>query len=245
MRTINLYSVTLWDALKFEILNVQEEDLAEGALKTLSLIGGNFAVQEGPLNAYLKPIIKECNEHLEDAPTKQSAAAGRILHSLATAATPVADKVVKGVFPTCFTLYQSSESLTKRRGLLEVFNQILLAYIERSRLQPKLNIEAVSAFASDALGVMLRALTNAPKAEVSFRLTALAGASQLLALRGLLSGDQAYQVVDAVADMILHEQVQGHVDIRAEAIKTLAEMAHSAPDAVRKPCDSGIHGRAA
>ena len=35
-RTVSLYSVTLWDALKYEILNVQEEDLAVDSLKSVS-----------------------------------------------------------------------------------------------------------------------------------------------------------------------------------------------------------------
>jgi DNA repair/transcription protein MET18/MMS19 len=225
--------VTLWDALKFEVLNVQEEDLAEGALKVLTLIGGKFALQEGHLNAYLKPIIIECNQHLEDAPTKQSSAAGRILHAIATAATPVADKIAKGVIPVLFTLYQATDSLTKRRGLLEVFNEIVRAYLERFRLQPKLDLQQLSSANPDASGVMIRALNYAPKAEVSFRLAALAGIAQLVALRGLLTEDQNYQAVDVVTEIILHEHIEGHGDIRDEAIKTLASIAHSAPDAVR------------
>ncbi|KAK5174391.1 uncharacterized protein LTR77_001471 [Saxophila tyrrhenica] len=233
IKTINIYAITLWDALKFEILNVQEEDLAEGALKALALMAGKFALQEGFLNAYTRPIMKECNQHLEDAPTKQSTATGRILYALASSATPVADKVVKGIFPNLFTLYQASESLTKRRGLLEVFNEVVRAYLDRFRLQPKLNLEGLIEYGRDALGVMLRVLTNAPKAEVSLRLTALSGIAQLVALRGLLTEDQGYRAVDAVTEIVLHEQVPGHGDIRSQAIKTLAEMARTAPDAIR------------
>ena len=233
MQTINLYAVTLWDALKFEILNVQEEDLAEESLKALASIGAKFAQADGPLNAYLRPIIKECNEHLEDAPTKQSQAAGRILRSIAGAAVTVADKIAKGILPALFTLFSASESITKRRGLLEVFNEIVKAYVDLGNSQPTINIEALQAFSSDALGIMLRALTHAPKAEVSFRLTALNGLAQLLAVRTLLSQDQSNQAADAVSDVILHEKVQGHGDIRSEAMKALTEMAHSSPDAIR------------
>ena len=232
-QTINLYSVSLWDALKFEILNVQEEDLAEESLKALSLIGAKFAQSEGPLDAYLRPIIKECNEHLEDAPTKQSEAAGRILHAIASSAVTVADKIAKGVLPTLFSLYGASESIMKRRGLLEDFNHIVKAYIDLAASQTKIEVEPLQAFSSDALGVMLRALTHAPKAEVSFRLTALRGIAQLLAVRNLLSQDESYQAVDAVSGVTLQEQLKGHADIRSEAMKALTEMAHSSPDAIR------------
>ena len=230
---INLYSVTLWDALKFEILNVQEDDLADDALGALSLVGLKFAHAEGPLNAYLRPIVKECNEHLEDAPTKQSQAAGRILRAIAAASQETADKVAKGVIPHCFKLYSASESITKRRGLLEIFNQITKAYLVVANAQGKIEVEALQAFSSDALGVMLRAITHAPKSEVSFRLTALEGITQLVQVRNLLSEEQLYQAVAAVSDVILHERTHGHGDIRAEAITALTDMALSSPDAIR------------
>lgn len=232
-QVINMYSVTLWDALKFEILNVQEDDLADEALKALSLIGAKFAHSEGPLNAYLRPIIKECNEHMEDAPTKQSQAAGRILYSIASGSQETADKIAKGIFPTLFTLYSASESITKRRGLLEVFNQIVKAHLDILKAVGKINNEALQTFSSDAVGVMLRAISHAPKSEVSFRLTALEGIKQLMAVRNLLSQDQSDQAVDATTGVLLHEKIHGHGDIRSEAITALTDMGLSSPDAIR------------
>ena len=232
-KTINLYTITLWDALKYEILNVQEEDLAQESLKALAMMASKFARSEGPLNNYLRPIIKECNEHLEDAPTKQSEAAGRILHSVASAGSGIADKIAKGIFRHLFELYQGSESITKRRGLLEVYNQIVKAYIELTLERTDSNIDTLQASATDSLEAMLRAVTNAPKSEVSFRLTALKGLAQLLAIPKILSESQAHSAVDAVTDVVLHERVGGHGDIRSEAIKTLGDMALNAPDAIR------------
>lgn len=233
--TINLYSVTLWDALKFEILGVQEEDLAEGSLKALALIAAKFSDVNGDsqLDAYLRPIIKECNEHLEDAPTKQSQAAGRILHAVASASPLVADKVVKGVLPVLFTLFKGSESISKRRGLLEVFNQLTKAYVELRAVYPALEVECLQKYGNDALEAMLRALTNAPKAEVSFRLTSLDGLAQLTAISGVLSGSEIDRAVDAIMEAILLEPIDGHGNIRSHAIKTLTDMAHTIPSAIR------------
>ena len=233
IQTVNVFSVTLWDALKFEIFNVQEEDLAEESLKALSLAAAKFSEFEGPLNTYLKPIIQNCNEHLEDAPTKQSQAASRILNAIAASAVPVADKISKGVLPNLFTLYSASESITKRRGLLEAFNDIVKAHIHLGNSHLKFSVEALEEYSSDALGIMLRALNTAPKSEVSFRLTALRGITQLLAVRNLLSQDQGHQGVDVVVVIVLREQSQGHADITSQAIKALTEMAQSSPDAVR------------
>lgn len=232
-KTINLYSVTLWDALKFEILSVQEEDLAEEALKALALIAAKFSELEGPLNAYLRPIIKECNEHLEDAPTKQSQGAGRILHAVAVGSPLVADKVAKGILPVLFTLYQSSDSITKRRGLLEVYNEIIKAYVEFQSAGDNASPEALRAFSSDSLEIMLRALNSAPKAEVSFRLTALSGLTQLAGVHGVLSEDEVARVITSVDDIILHERVEGHGNIEKDAIQSLVEMSRSVPEAIR------------
>ncbi|KAK5130895.1 hypothetical protein LTR08_001558 [Meristemomyces frigidus] len=232
--TINLYSVTLWDALKFEILNVQEEDLAVESLKSLALIAARLTDSaDGPLNAYLRPVIKECNEHLEDAPTKQSEASGRILHAIAVSGYTAADKVVKGILPTLFSLYNGSQSITKRRGLLEVLNEIVAAYIELGASQPEAKIEALQASAGDAVDAMIRALVSAPKAEVSFRLASLKGLAQLVSAHGVLSEKESGRAVDTVTDIVLHEQLEGHGNIRAQAIKALTDMAHSVPHAVR------------
>lgn len=197
------------------------------------MMAAKFADAEAPLSGYLRPIIKECNEHLEDAPTKQSEAAGRMLYALASSGPNVADKIANGVFRRLFELYQGSESITKRRGLLEVYNQIIRAYIDLTLRRTDSNIDILQSSTADAMEAMLRALTSAPKSEVSFRLTALRGLAQLLAIPKILSETQTFKAVDAVTDIILHEHVEGHGDIRAEAIKTLTEMAGSAPNAVR------------
>ena len=115
-----MYSITLWDALKFEILNAQEEDLAQEALESIASIARTLSEgTNGPLNAYLRPIIKECKEHMEDAPTKQSQAAARILHKIATVSAQVSNILLTGILPSMFTLYQTADSTAKRRGLLE------------------------------------------------------------------------------------------------------------------------------
>ena len=232
-KTINLYSVTLWDALKFEVLAAQEDDLAVEALKALGLIAASFSTGfEGPLNAYLRPVIKECNEHLEDAPTKQSQSAGRIIHAVSSAAPVVADRIAKGVLPALFELFKSSQSISKRRGLLEVFNDVVKAYIETTAAGDTLILEGLQAHSDDAFVALLRALTNAPKSEVSFRLVSLDGLVKLTAIRGLLPQADVERAVEAVTEIVLHEHLDGHGDIRAEVIDALTKMAYTVPHAV-------------
>lgn len=233
-KTINLYSVTLWDALKFEVLAAQEDDLAVEALKALGLIAASFSAGlEGPLNAYLRPIIKECNEHLEDAPTKQSQSAGRILHAVSSAAPVVADRIAKGVLPVLFELFKSSESISKRRGLLEVFNDLVKAYIESTAAGDTLVMEGLQSYSGEAFEALLRALLNAPRPEVSFRLASLDGLVKLSAIRSLLDQTEVERAVEAITEIVLHEHLVSHGDIRAEAIDALTKMAYTAPQAIR------------
>lgn len=240
-RTISLYSVTLWDALKFEILNVQEEDLAEDSLLILSLIAGKlYLAGEGPLNAYLKPVIKECNEHLEDAPTKQSQAAGKILNNIAKASPVVCDILTKAVLPHLFELFQSSESISKRRGLFEVLNQIIEATFEVSAywrttdadgniLKDHAETNTLRDFSSDALEALLRAVMNAPKPEVSFRLFALEGLVGMAKIRQLLADTDIARIIDACTDIIIQERESAQDEVHAAAIKGLTEVAHHSP----------------
>jgi len=181
----------------------------------------------------LRPVIKECNEHLEDAPTKQSEAAGRILHALVSSAPQASDKVSKGVLPVLFTLYNGSESITRRRGLLEAFNQVTAGFAKMTGAYPGADCTALQAFADNALEAMVRALVSAPKAEVSFRMASLTGLAQLVSVPGLLSDKQTSQAVDTVTNLVLHERLEGHGDIRTPAIKALSSMALNVPQAVR------------
>ncbi|EME87474.1 uncharacterized protein MYCFIDRAFT_158718 [Pseudocercospora fijiensis CIRAD86] len=231
--TIHLYSVTLWDALKFEIITVQDEHLAKEALKALALIARKFANADAPLNAYLRPIIKECNEHLEDAPTKQSQGAGRILLAIAKTGSLVADKIAKGILPTLFSLYSSASSIAKRRGLLEVYNHLVDAYLDIQNSGGEVHPESLHTFVGEATQAMLHALAKAPSAEVSFRLTALQGLSKLVRARKVLSEEQTGLAVGAIVDVVLHERIEGHGDIKDEAIKSLTEIARSLPDSIR------------
>ncbi|KAF2225492.1 MMS19 nucleotide excision repair protein-like protein [Elsinoe ampelina] len=240
-RTISLYSVTLWDALKYEILNVQEQDLADSALEALVTIAQQLRLaSEGALTAYLKPIIKECNEHLEDAPTKQSEAAGKILHSVSKASPEVADFIVKGVIPSLLTIFQASESIAKRRGLVEVLNRLLAAIDgvsahwqtrdENGIIKIDLaTTHALRAFTPDLVNLLLQAVVSAPKSEVSFRSCSLQGLEHMLTIRQLLSEADTAQILEACTDIIIQESSTASDEIKAGAVSTIIAAARQQP----------------
>ncbi|KAF2133017.1 ARM repeat-containing protein [Dothidotthia symphoricarpi CBS 119687] len=239
-RTIAIYSITLWDALKFEILNVQEEDLAEEALTGLAAIARTLSQSgSGPLNAYLKPIIKECNEHLEDAPTKQSQAAARILHKIADVSSDVTNILLAGVLPTLFLLFQTADTMAKRRGLLEVLAQLIRANIDvygdwRS-IGPagdQAGNNALAQFRDQALEVMSSGLETAPNKEVSFRLVCLDGLLQLSKTRQLLSDEDVGKIIQLLHAIVIHEGSYGKDEVKEAAINGIVEVAHQKPEVV-------------
>jgi DNA repair/transcription protein MET18/MMS19 len=239
-RTVSLYSITLWDTLKFEILNVQEEDLAEEALTGLAAIARTLSQSgSGPLNAYLRPIIKECNEHLEDAPTKQSQASARILHKIADVSAEVTNILLVGVLPTLFLLFQTADTMAKRRGLLEVLVQLIQANIDvygdwraPGPAGDKTGDNALAQFRDQALEVMISGLQEAPPKEVSFRLVCLDGLLQLSKARQLLDDEDVGKVIQLLHSVIIYEEAHGKNEIKEAATNGLVAIARQKPQVV-------------
>ncbi|CAE7202912.1 hypothetical protein PTNB73_05635 [Pyrenophora teres f. teres] len=239
-RTVSLYAVTLWDALKFEVLNVQEEDLAKEALAALAAIARTLSEgTPGSLQAYLKPIIKECNEHLEDAPTKQSQASARFLESIANVSPGVTSILLAGVLPNLFLLFQTADTMQKRRGLLEVLVQLVKAnidvYGDWRNIGPggeQVGNNALLQFRDQALEVMMNGLETAPSKEVSFRLVCLGGLIQLSKARGLLSDEDVGRIIQLLHSIVIHEESYGKDEVKGAAINGIVEIAHQKPQVV-------------
>jgi DNA repair/transcription protein MET18/MMS19 len=238
---VSLYSITLWDALKFEVLNAQEEDLAQEALLALAEIATTLSTgSTGSLNAYLRPITNECNEHLEDAPTKQSQASGQILHTVASVSPEVTNVVLSMVLPNLFTLYQTADTLAKRRGLLEVLVQLIRANIEvygEWRSVSKLARDqaannALNKFSTQALEVMIGGLSMAPIKEVSFRLVCVNGLSQMTKVRQVLGDEDIVKVIQLFHNIVIAEESYGKDEMKEAAINGLVEIAHQKPQLV-------------
>lgn len=249
---VNLYAITLWDSLKFEVLHVQEDDLAEEALKTLAEIAFQFSQDpEGALTAYLKPVAKESNEHLEDAPTKQSQAAGRILRAIASASSRSCDYLTSTILPNLFALYQAGDAFTKRRGLVECLCELLKANIAVYgdwRTPPSTNAadpasNALLKFSAQTYDTLTDALLGVPVREVSFRLTLLDGLLQMVKIRGLLSDEDISKTIVVITNIVVDEESYGKDDIKAAAINGMVEIAHQKPQLIINAAFSAFMGK--
>lgn len=240
---VSNYSVILWDSLKYEILNVQDEDLAEEALLALQSIalrlGSGLASSDhnSPLARYLRPIAKECNEQLREPQHKQAKPAGQILSSLSRVSPIALLLIVRAVVPSILTIYQGSENLSKQRALLEILVQILDSAVavqkEISILSVSTDIEnPLEPFKDPIFGLASQALMSTSAEEMSFRIMAVRCLLRMCSLRNYLQENETGMVVHYFDEIVLNEGSNGRCDLKNETIHALAEISKSKPNLV-------------
>lgn len=238
--TMAQYSITLWDSLKFEVLNAQEPEIADETLQTLRAVALCLSKNQtevpptSSLAQYLRPIAKECNEHLQEPTNRQAKSAGDILGSLCSANSLTHSYLVKAVLPSFLTLYQDVATIPKQRALLEILNNLLDSTIAvfgtwTSRdLKPPL--ENVSdKFKDQLLEICSQALMSTVREEVSFRCTSATSLRKLSTIHGLLQENEIGLVVQHFDDIVLNEDHYGEDDLRRLAMENLAEISKYKP----------------
>lgn len=237
------YSITLWESLKFEILHVQEEDLADEALVALRAIavklsqGLTSTDAKTPLARYLRPVTKECNEQLQEPQHKQAKPAGQILSSLGTASPIAFVLVVKTVVAPMLTLYQDAGDIAKQRAILEVFVQILdsglATFGMSSSTDPFPEVaNPLDAFKDRLFELFSQALMGTAKEELSFRMVALKGLLRLCTLRKYLQDNEIGLAVQWLDEIVLLDDSNGRDDLKNEAIRALVEISKIKPSLI-------------
>ena len=234
------YSITLWDSLKFEILNVQEEDLADEALVALRAIavklsqGLTSTDPKTPLARYLRPVTKECNEQLQEPQHKQAKPAGQILSSLGTASPVAFYLIVKAAVAPMLTLYQDAGGIAKQRAILEIFVPILdsglAIFGTPSSTDPFPEVEnPLDAFKDRLFELFSQALMGTAKEELSFRIVALKGLLRLCTLRKYLQDNEIGLAVQWLDEIVLLDDSNGRDDLKNEAIRALVDISKIKP----------------
>ena len=234
------YSITLWDALKFEILNAQEPELAEETLATLREIAVCLSVSDqtsataSPLAQYLRPINKECIEHLNEPAQRQAKAASDILKAVSSASRESFQLVIKAVVAPIITVYQSSSEIAKRRPLLETLNHLLDSGIEvfgswNSSFELSNMTNPLQLFSEKLVEVFGQALMGTAEEEVSFRVVAAYSLQKIAISRNLLEDSDIGLIIRFFSETVLGEQSMGRDDLRRAAMESLAEICKQKP----------------
>ncbi|CAG8159085.1 unnamed protein product [Penicillium olsonii] len=238
--TVSKFSITVWEVLKFEILNAQEEFLSESSLEALQTItrrlseGVTEVSQDLPLAKYLQPITKECNEQLHEPQNKQAKPAQSIL-SCVSAASPVSfTLVVQTVVAPIFTLYQEADGIVKQKALLETLNVLfesattIFGQWTTREAEPAIDNPLLE-FKDQLSEILGQVLMGAAKEEVSFRVTALKGFLRLSTLRNFFQDNEIGLFVQYLDEILLKEESVGRDDLKKEAIAALAEISKHKP----------------
>ncbi|KAL9022625.1 MAG: hypothetical protein Q9185_000203 [Variospora sp. 1 TL-2023] len=240
---VSNYSITIWDSLKYEILNVQEGDLAEEALLALQAVAARLSKgltstsQTTHLARYIRPITKECNEQLREPQHKQAKPVGQILSSLAASSIVALYLVVKAVVPPLMTLYQDTDNIANRRALLEVLVQLYNAAVALDQTSgtslSSIDIgHPLVSFKDRFLDLYSQALMSTPTEEVSSRVVALTGLLRLCQLRNYLQNSEIGMIVQYLDEIVLTEDPAGRDEVRNEAIQALVELSRLKPNLI-------------
>lgn len=226
--------------MKYEILNVQEEDLAEEALVTLQAIasrlgkGLNSTSQTPSLATYLKPILAESKKQLQEPQHKQAKPIGQILGSLGTSSSSAFLLIVKAIVPALLTLYQDADSIANQKSLLEVLVQLCNAAVALDQISDaKLSFSGVehplSPFKDRLFELFSQALMGTASEEVTFRIIALQGLLRLCQIGNCLQKSEVGMVVQYLDEIVLTADLGGRDDVRNEAIEALVTISKIKP----------------
>jgi DNA repair/transcription protein MET18/MMS19 len=237
LHTMSQYSITLWDSLKFELLSAQEQELADETLLVLREIAVNLSRStnssptSSPLAQYLRPVTKECLEHLQEPAQRQAKAAGDMLKAVSSAGTAAFSLIIRSTLAPLFTIYQSADGIIKQRALLEVMNQLFESAVSVfgtwktpiAGTRP-VGDNPLGPFKDKFLTAYGQALMSTVKEEVSFRVTAAKGLLLLSKMRNFLQDNEIGLIVQYYDEIVLHEESYGRDELRRTAMQGLAEV---------------------
>jgi DNA repair/transcription protein MET18/MMS19 len=127
----------IWDSLKFEVWNGENEEFIQGALKVINSIASAFTFGPLALNAqiqeakrFISSILKECVDRMVDSKQRYMSSTGRILYAVASSSQYMFAQVTKSTLPALLLLWEDLTYSSEKGSLLEVFNAILQARTE-------------------------------------------------------------------------------------------------------------------
>ncbi|RKF73979.1 putative dna repair transcription protein [Golovinomyces cichoracearum] len=135
---VSAWSTNLWNLLKFEVWNSENEDYVEDCLLilqsiTTSLEHEKFSHEETHGDTFAKfvtEISNECRDRMVDSPQKFLLSSGRIIHSVASSSKHAFDLVTTTILPSLLALSKDLKLGSERMMLLRVLHYLLRAFVE-------------------------------------------------------------------------------------------------------------------
>ena len=129
----------LWDSLKFEVWNGENDQWIQSSLDLLREVAvsldrtpSNWSDKDSPVYAFIVNALAECRDRVKDKPATYLRTSGRIFNTLASATPFTFHLTSRTVIPIMDTLAQAHSDGPERTFILEVLNGILGARLVHS-----------------------------------------------------------------------------------------------------------------
>ncbi len=134
------WSTKLWDSLKFEIWNGENDDFINASLGVIKAIGTSLSAgpydltdHKDALGVYVLTAATECSSRLHDSKKKYALPSGKILNYISTSSPYAFFLVVKTVLPTLLVIWQDLKLDSEKKMILSVINGIIAARVEQEK----------------------------------------------------------------------------------------------------------------
>ncbi|KAG9244196.1 Dos2-interacting transcription regulator of RNA-Pol-II-domain-containing protein [Calycina marina] len=251
----------IWESIKFEIWNGENEDFISSSLKVINALGKKLSTNiqdwDDELNIvarFVIGILKECTGKILDSRQRFMLSTGRIIHALSCASMYMFSWLPKKVLPSLLTLWGELSLNSEKTSLLDVFNRGLQArYDVESQLMAdfKANTlnEATIAYSIDGGQRILKSLApfkerlvevywsalreSAAAAEgyPAFRINTIQGLASLMSMKDFLSDMERGAIIDSLNGIVLAADQRD--DIFAAATVALKEVSIADPERYR------------
>lgn len=217
---------SLWDAIKFEVLNATDDELSTEALKTIQAIATSLSYglttipqPSVAISRFLKVIVEETLDLLKEPQQKQARPAGQILASVAQTGLVPYGYLIKNTLPSLVTVYSAAEGITKQRAMLEVFNQLFVSsavvYGKWGEMTTYPTLEnPMMGFKDKLFELYSKALMGVNKQEIGFRIVALKGLGVLSTIRRFFAENEVGMVVQYFNEVVLENEEHSREELK-------------------------------
>lgn len=224
--TMDPYVPQLWAALKFEIIQAEDNLLEEIALESMTAItkclarGLKEMPRQGILSRWLQRIVTEALEELKQPELKSAKPCGKIIKSTAIASGVCLQVVSKAVLPGLLALCDETQDKNRSASLLEVLGCLLEAACIAQGESAKEESSCLGFMREDLVEQVSKHLHRPHIMDLDLTMAALVCSSLLFRIKLLLNDLDRRKIVNCIDDLA----VNGDQEIAEQAIETLASL---------------------
>ncbi|KAL3417582.1 hypothetical protein PVAG01_10592 [Phlyctema vagabunda] len=256
--TVEQWSGKLWDSLKFEVLNGENEEFIAGALGVIKELANSLTPLysgEQTLNttipAFFVTVVNELHQRLLEPSQRFTVSCGRVVGAIASANWFAFQTLVKLMMGALFVVHQTLATVPHKHHMMQLFNSIIAACsstiggINETSEARTAALHTFKAFRHTLIEVyfeaMLHAVDQGDDDQVKYRVTTIEGLSLLFAVPAsyerragvLIEGEPVIDVHNFLSDYEKGTIVESLSGIVLSTAKPHEHIFHAAIEAMR------------